>query len=355
MRRLLLLAWLPLLVACNRTYPNPFEDPTQTPTLPPPAGAALVFSSDGWASAPGRGRELMAVALDGTGLARLTFCDDGTSRLCDSAEAALAPDRTRAAVRRALDLSGDGRIDERDDASLVYVDLSRQAEAELVAASQRVSGVDWSPAGELLVYSARGGGGEDLFRTNPQRPSPDNAQQTVNLSCPSVGSVPAACDTTVAERRGRIDDSGSIATFERALGDGPSEVFIFQTTTQQFRVTSAPSGGALLPATPYREGSDADPDFAPDGRAIAFRHLTSAAGRGQWEIRSAAVNGTNLTTLVAGPAWRGAPDWGADGIVFPESDAASTRLVLIQPDGSGRRELVAFPSGYRLDNPRWLR
>jgi hypothetical protein len=355
MRRRLLLACLPLIAACNRTYPNPFEDPTQTPTLPPPEGAALTFTSDGWAPAPGRGRELMAVALDGRGLTRLTFCDDGTGRLCDSTEAALASDRSRAAVRRALDVNGDGRVDARDDASLVFVDLSRQAEAELVPASGRVSGIDWSPVAELLVYSAEGGGGEDLFRTNPQRPTPDNAQQTVNLSCPSVGNVPASCDISIAERRARIDDTGSIATYERAIGDGPTEVYIFQSTAQQFRVTSAPSGGAVLPGTPYREGSDADPDFSPDVRSVVFRHLTTASGRGEWEIRSVAVNGTGLLTLVAGPAWRGAPDWGDDGIVFPESDAEGARLVLIQPDGSGHRELVSFAPGYRVDNPRWLR
>ncbi len=359
MRRSLLrvlLPTLPLLIGCNPQYPNPFEDATQTPTVPPPPGTALVFTSDAWATAPGRGRELMAVALDGGGLTRLTFCDDGASRLCDTGEAALAPDQLRAAVRRALDTNGDGRVaDPGDDASLVYVDLSRQGEAELLAASARVSGVDWSPAADLLVYSANGGGGEDLFRTNPQRPTADNAQGTVNLSCPGVGTTPGSCDASVAERRGRIDDTGSIAAFERTVGDGPTEVWIFQTTVQQFRITAAPLGGAPLAGSPYREGSDADPDFSPDGRSVVFRHLASVQGRGSWEIRQAAVNGTSLATLVSGAAWRGAPDWGQDGIVFPESDAASTRLVLIQPDGSGRRELVSFPAGYRIDNPRWLR
>lgn len=341
----------PLLAGCDQDYPNPFDDANQTPTSPPPAGSALVFTTDGWSAAPGRGRELMAVALDGGGLTRLTFCDDGGDRRCDTIEAALARDRQRAALRRVADTNSDGRLDDADGVSLQYVDLVRQAEAELLPASARVTGIDWSPAADLLVYSAPFDGAEDLFRTNPVRPTADNAQETLNLSCPGAG----ACDTSVADRRARIDDSGTVATFERATADGASEVWIFQTTASQSRVTTAPTGGALLPGTPYRAGSDADPDYAPDGRSIAFRHLAASEGRGRWEIRRVAVNGTALTALVAGAGWRGAPDWGPDGIVFPEADALGTRLVLIQPDGSGRRVITSFPLGVRLDYPRWLR
>lgn len=346
---ILLLA--PLLFGCNPEYPNPFDDPTQTQTSPPPAGAALVFTTDGWSATAGRGRELMSVAKDGGGLTRLTFCDDGGDRRCDTIEAALASDRQRAAVRRVLDTNADGRLDDGDGVALRYVDLAGQAEAELLPATSRVSGIDWSPAADLLLYSAPVEGIEDLFRTNPVRPTQDNAQDTVNLSCPSAG----ACDAAIADRRGRIDDGGSVATFERTTPDGATEIWIFQTNTAQFRVTTAAAGGALLPGTPYRAGSDADPDFAPDGRSIVFRHLTVNDGRGQWEIRRVAVNGTSLATLVSGPAWRGAPDWGPDGIVFPEADASGTRLVLVQPDGSGRRVIASFPAGVRVDNPRWLR
>lgn len=357
MRRLALPAALSLLAwaGCNPDYPNPFADATQTATAVPPAGAAVVFTSDAWNSTAGRGRELMAVSLDGTGLTRLTFCDNGADRLCDTRQAALAADRERAAVLRALDSNSDGRVDQDEPAALIYVDLERSGEAELVASSARVTGVDWSPTADLLVYSAEGGGGEDLFRTDPTRPTPENAQNTANLTCPGSALQPGACDTALSERRGRIDDSGSVAVFERTTVPGPTEVWVFQTSTQLFRVTTATAGGAPLQGTPYREGADADPDFAPDGRTVAFRHLVAAIGRGHWQIRSSQVNAAGLTTIVAGAAWRGAPDWGQGGIVFPETDASGTRLVLIQPDGSGRRELVRFPPDFRIDNPRWLR
>jgi Tol biopolymer transport system component len=352
MRRLLP-SLLLAVTACNPEYPNPFDDPTLTRTVPPPPGSALVFTTDAWSTAPGRGRELMAVAADGSGLTRLTFCDDGDARLCDSAEAAIAADGERAAIRRALDTSGDGRVDHADDASLVYVDFVRQAEAELVPAAVRVSGVDWSPTADLLVYSGQGPGGEDLFRTNVQRPTDDNAQQTLDLSCPGGQ---GSCDAGLSERRGRINDAATLAVFERTADAGAaSEVWVFQTNTAQFRVTTAPGGGAPLAGTPYRVGSDADPDYAPDGSHVVFRHLEDAAGRGVWQIRTANVTGSDLSALTSGAAWRGAPDWGRLGIVFPEADASGTRLVLVQADGSGRRVIAAFPAGARVDSPRWLR
>jgi hypothetical protein len=346
-----------LLAGCGQDYPNPFEDPSLITTVAPPEGTHLVFASDGWASAPGRGRELMAVALDGSLLTRLTFCD-AEPRPCDVQEAALAPDNERATVRRVVsDTSGDGRLDDDDDASLVYVDLAAQVEAELLPASDRATGIDWSPAQDILVYSAQGVGGQDLFRSTPRRPTPDNQQETVNLSCTSFAGAAPTCNTQLSELRPRIDPGGTIATYSRFEPGGSAEVWIFQTTVNQARVTTGTTGGAVLPGSPYRVGSDADATFAPDGRTLVFRHLVAAAndGRGAWEIRTVQIDGSGLRTLAGGGAWRGAPAWGPDGIVFPEADAAGTRLVIQQADGSGRRDIVSFPAGFRLDNPRWLR
>src|SRR5262245_47544133 len=349
----LALAATTLSVACNHDYPNPFEDPSLINSVPPPAGTSIVFTSDGWSAAAGHGAELRPVATDGSQLTRLTFCDNDT-RPCDTFEAALAPDNQRAATLRVIaDSNGDGVLDERDDASLVFLDLVAQAEAELVPASQRATGIDWAPAADILVYSAQGIGGEDLFRTTPQRPTPDNAQETVDLSCPSGTQN---CDATVGERRPRIDPTGSIAAFSRIAGGGAAEVWVFQTTANQSQVTTGSSGGALLAGTPYLVGSDTDPSFSPDGRTIVFRHLTATTsdGRGRWELRTARSNGTELQTLVSDDSWLGAPVWGGDGILFPEADASGTRLVLIAEDGA-RRAIVSFPAGTRIDNPRWLR
>ena len=54
--------------------------------------------------------------------------------------------------------------------------------------------------------------------------------------------------------------------------------------------------------------------------------------------------------------YRGAPDWGKDGIVFVETDAAAgeSRLVVVQPDGSGRKVVRTEASGFRMGAPRWI-
>ena len=64
------------------------------------------------------------------------------------------------------------------------------------------------------------------------------------------------------------------------------------------------------------------------------------------------------TLLVGGDGlYRGAPDWTSAGITYVETDAAASesRLVVIQPDGSGRVVLHSEDAGFRMASPRWLR
>ncbi len=60
--------------------------------------------------------------------------------------------------------------------------------------------------------------------------------------------------------------------------------------------------------------------------------------------------------LVTGALYRGAPDWGSKGILYVETDAATSRsqLVLIQPDGTGRTVLRTEDAGHKMGAPRWL-
>jgi hypothetical protein len=61
-------------------------------------------------------------------------------------------------------------------------------------------------------------------------------------------------------------------------------------------------------------------------------------------------------TIATGPVFRGAPDWGSEGLLYVETDAAASRseLVVLQPDGSGRQVLRTEDAGYRMGAPRWL-
>jgi Tol biopolymer transport system component len=328
-----------LLGACNTTYDNPFVN--SNPTVAPRADATIVYTSNGYATRPGSPDEVFAVGDGGAGVTRLTFCNNDTRR-CSSVEAAPAPDRFRVALRRVdTDSNKDGQLTAADGEALLVVDLARSVEGGLLQSNAKVSGIDWSPTGDVLVYSAAGEGGiEDLYRADP------NGQNTRNLTSTN----------TVRERRPRIDPSGSAAVFERIDVDGKGQIWLFTSTGAQVRVTTGGDGSAALAGTPYVVGSDADPDYSPDGRSVVFRRLTGTGNGtlGTWDIMTARLDGTGLTTIVTGPAFRGAPDWGPKGVVFPEVDSASARLVLVQGDGSGRQVPVTLGSSFDISNPRWL-
>ena len=328
-----------LLGACNTTYDNPFAN--SNPTVAPRADATIVYTSNAYATRPGSPDEVFAVGDGGAGVTRLTFCNNDNRR-CSSVEAAPAPDRFRVALRRVdTDSNKDGQLTAADGEALLVVDLARSVEGGLLQSNARVSGIDWSPSGDVLVYSAAGEGGiEDLYRADP------NGQNTRNLTSTN----------TVRERRPRIDPSGSAALFERIDVDGKGQVWLFTSTGAQVRVTTGGDGSAALAGTPYVVGSDADPDFSADGRSVVFRRLTGTGngGLGTWDIMTARLDGTDITTIVTGPAFRGAPDWGPKGIVFPEVDGTSSRLVLVQGDGTGRQVLVTLGSSFDISYPRWL-
>lgn len=346
-----------LLPACGQNSENPFAAGSPLGRLR--STAAIVFTSDAYAARPGGPREVFALDEDGSGMTRLTLCN-AENRRCDSSEVAPGPDGRRLAIRRStLDSNGDGRIGPGDAEALIIADLQRGVEGRLqlrarsaVAAgfisTDRLSGLDWSPLEDVLVYSANGEGAsglDDLFRTIP-RPDPDTTQ-TRNLTF----------TLAIHERRPRIDPTGTVAVFERTDASGKSEIWIYNSPGAQFRVTSGGDTGPALAGTPYLVGSDADPDYAPDGRSAVFRRLTSAGngGLGIWDVMTVRTDRTNLTTVASGPVYRSAPDWGPKGILFSEIDRLTglARLVVIQPDGSDRRVLATL-NGYDIASPRWL-
>jgi Tol biopolymer transport system component len=325
------------LAGCNTEYPNPFE--RSDTGVPPPVTSDIVYTSNNYTTRVGSPRDLFAAEEGGAGVTRLTFCNTEQSR-CDNVEAAPSPERQRMAVRRvSSDSNNDGRLTPDDGEALMFVDLARGTEAELVPANAKVTGVDWSPLGDFIIYSANGEGGrDDIWIMDP------NGQNNRNRT-----STPA-----VTERRPRLNSTANSAVYERIETGGKGQIFIFST----FRVTSGGPGSDPLPGTPYIVGSDADPDFSPDGRLVVFRRLTGIGngGLGTWDILTARTDGTELTLVASGPVFRGAPDWGTDGILFNEIDVAASRsqLVLIDPAGTNRRTPVTTGAAFQLSFPRWF-
>lgn len=328
------------LSGCERDYPNPFPRPTVAAT--PGPNAAVMFTSDAWSERPGAPRELFAVDEDGGSLTRLTSCNAGGSA-CDNVEATNGRDRTRVALRRvSRDGDGDGRLTAADGEELVYVDLGRRIEGILASAATRVTGLDWSPIQDVIVYSAFSAGDrEDLFIMES-----NGAQNSPLTNTPAI-----------SERRPRIDPFGSLVVFERIDASAMGTIWIFVDTRSQVPVTEGGTPGEPLAGTPYRVGSDADPDFSPDRRSLVFRRLTGigGGGRGSWDLLTVRTDGSELRVIASGPRYRGPPDWGPRGIVFEERDEAdSPSLLLVSPDGSGRRTLATLSAGFVLSFPRWL-
>ncbi len=335
-------ALFPLLLAlsgCGQSEDNPFLGAGASRA--PAASAEIVFVSSAWSTDALAGRELYAIRSDGGGLERLTSFNSG--RLTDVVEASFGVEREKVILRRTQDRNGDGKLDANDGVGLYALDLPRGAELELLAANWRVESVDWSPNGAFVLHTAvsPASGLEDLFVSEPNGANREALTQTL----------------TFRERRSRTDPAGTVAIYERIEGTAPAQIYFYLSSATQLPLTTGGTPGELLAGTPYRVGSDADPDFSSQSDAIVFRRLTSTAGgTGHWDLMQYSLRTEQVTPIVTGPRYRGAPDWGPKGIVFVELDptTAQPSLVLVQPDGTGRRVLATFPAGTKLDYPRWL-
>jgi Tol biopolymer transport system component len=329
LRRLCLAASIALTAACGDDPVNPFSTPTRAPS----ADAVLLFVSGSWAAEPGGARELLALNADGTKLEQLTNCAQVTPA-CDFVQLAPSPDRNRLAAIRTTPEAEAGAT------ALYFVDLARGVET-LIFENRRVDSVDYSPDGSFILYSAMvpRTTEEDLFFSRP------DGSEEQNLTA----------STDFRERSPRVDPFSATAVYEGIDESGVGRIFLFAQT----RLTTGPDGGEALPDTPYVVGADADPVFSPDGVSIAFRRLTGVGngGLGTWDLLTLRVDGTSTPKVIAtGPLFRGAPDWGTNGIVFVETDAAAdqSQLVLVFADGATRTALRTEPAGYRMGSPRWL-
>jgi Tol biopolymer transport system component len=339
-RRDLLIALALLGAGCNKDYPNPFGGASQS--QPPSSEAVLLFVSGSWAADPGQPRELLATNIDGSKVERLTSCTQNAAQPCDMLAVAPSANHNRVAVVRTTPDAQAGV------AALYFMDLSRSLESQVVPRRQ-MQAVDWAPDDSFLVYSAVADNStlEDLYYVLP------DGTQDQDLMTPTGATTVGT--PTVRERSPRIDPGSQTAVYERIDETGKAAIYLYPVTP----VTSGGPGSDPLPGTPYIVGSDADPAISPDATSVAFRRLTSPGngGLGTWDLMTLKLDGTEPTVVASGPLFRGAPDWGPNGIVFVETDAAASesRLVVLQPDGTGRTVLRTENAAFRMASPRWLR
>ena len=321
-----------LLSCCSDDGGNPFL----TQTRPPSAQSVVMFVSSSWNTEPGAGRELMAADASGVNVERLTSCAQAEDP-CDVLQFAVSTNPSRVALVRTTVDAAPGT------SALYFVDLSRSAE-KLIFPRKLVTAVDWLPDDSLLIYASptesQGGSAEDLFICAPDGTGDENLTAT----------------TGVRERSPRADPFGRTAVFEGIDATGVGRIYLYSSTPVP--LTSGPAAGPALPDTSYVVGGDADPAFSPTADRVVFRRLTSTGngGLGTWDLIVTKSDGTEPTVIVSGALARSAPDWGAGGILFVETDAASrkSQLVVVQPDGSGRRVILEQDAAYGLAAPRWI-
>jgi hypothetical protein len=305
-----------------------------------PASADTVFvASDFWSPKAGTVFELFSVG-GGSQPTRLTYCTG-----CQAVSAAPSLDRNRLVLRRVVaDTNADGRLDDSDRVNLVLVDLARGIEGPFLPEGWSTSGADWSSDGSFLVHtSTPDGGSDDIYQID------SNAQNNLRILF-----TPA-----VRERGGRLNAQITRVVYERidGLGPGKSEIWVFASSTNQTKISDSGIVGAQLPGTLYLVGSDAGPDYSPDGASVVFRRLTSTAVTGgAWDILVVTSTGGTPTVIASGPQFRSSPDWSKDGIVFSEQNLTTggTDIVAVDPSTRARRVLQSFGAGYRAGAPRWI-
>lgn len=329
------------LPSCSSQYDNPFENSNQT--APPPTSASIVFTSNTYATRPGGGLEIFAMDATGAAVTRLTFCNTADRR-CEYLEAIPGTTRARQAVRRLVDTDGDGRLTATDGESLRLVDLARAVEGELVPGTAHVSGADWSPGEEILYYSGVGQSAvDDLYQVT------SNGQSNQNLTMTGA----------LRERRPRFNLGGTSLAFERIDATGKGQIWI-ATSVGLRALTTGGTGTEALAGTPYVVGSDADPVFSPDGRALLFRRLVAAGngGLGVWDLMTIRTDVAAATpvTFVTGAAYRGAADWNATGVIFVEvAPGSGPQIVFVDATGGARRVLMTTGTGFQVAFPHWLK
>jgi Tol biopolymer transport system component len=134
--------------------------------------------------------------------------------------------------------------------------------------------------------------------------------------------------------------------------NGRAVVFTRGTPGRAVRILVADTRGRVLREL-KPEGPYADPAWAPDGRRIAYVSLTG----GSHIVVATAATGRVVTEMPARVAPISRPAWSPDGkrIAYAEqvdidreAQAGSSRIVVVNADGTGRRVLVGQAS-----DPAW--
>jgi len=321
------------------TPPSPARRPTAPADTAPvpinvrpiPAGAAIVFFS----ARSGLGSEIYTMNADGGEVTQITFI---SPRPFDQPyeHVAVSPDHRMIAADRYLK-SGSGPT------GLWVIDLERKTERHLVPDffSAGNGGVDWSADGSIYFAGQRAVRQKaGVFRIRP-----DGSQLTpvVALDPLDAGFVG---DVSVSE-------DGSLLAYVRAVAARSATRMVLKTQIWVAQINGGEQrmvddGGPELGSQGGFPIGDFDPEISPDNAFVVFSRTNT-------EHVSFKTTFNNGQDLWVAPVDRSAParrltqpgpisivpDWHDRKIVYTEYSEVDgyAGLVLIEPDGSGRRRL----------------
>jgi Tol biopolymer transport system component/tRNA A-37 threonylcarbamoyl transferase component Bud32 len=176
-------------------------------------------------------------------------------------------------------------------------------------------GLAWTSAGTEVLFTVAGGGGTSTFRVGMDGGEPQ----------PVVGA---------AQNAGFVSIRGRRMVYQQ-MTPSPSDIW---------RVPSRRS--SLLGQAPEKliasSMEDANPDWSPDGRRIAFQSYRSGAPN----IWICEADGSNPAQLTSFDSNTGTPRWSPDGrrLVFDSVEAGDWNLYVIDADGGVPRRLTPEPS-----------
>jgi Tol biopolymer transport system component len=312
-----------------------------------PADAEILFASgmagetDAWGLVA---RELYVVNADGTGLTRLTYSGFSHNHF------AMSPDGRWIFTNRYSrgDTTDDGLLNYRDFKELWLIDFKTRTERRVLEGIDGgYGGVGWSPDSKTVYYTIRTARGGDVQRWNIAGGTPEIVTEDINDLLRMRGPMRWVSDLDVSP-----DGNWLALLYSNGDREDPSNkrkvrVTLFRIDGQEARFLT---DGGPMPPGQYGlwPAGDFDPDFSPDGKAVSFMRATDRnmlkRGVSSADIMRQNIDGTGLTLLSAESNMNqnGISSWGGPRceIVFAVwSDDAPTRIEIVKPDGSNRRQV----------------
>jgi TolB protein len=197
---------------------------------------------------------------------------------------------------------------------------------------------DWSPDGRMIAFDSDQGAQVNAPVTYVMNA---NGSGVRKLTDAAFSADPA------------WSPSGRRIALEADWGDYPASEGIWTIPFRKSGIVGKADAVRVTTAAPKAQ-FDSEPQYRPDGRWIAFTRFRSPELSAIYRVRT---DGSHLQQLTAYATNASAPDWSPDGnwIIYDTHDAApapsSGNIMVMHPDGTGKRKLVAGTATDYNQNP----